>query len=678
LAGNEKAAEKYLAQQQEALKKAQKEKFPSQENIAALEKSIETTEWYLKSFGTQQMKIEGEFADKLYAARKAAYEKDLSLLRSELATRKDLLMEAAQGSELLQTNIEVGANDAEIKLLDAEIIKSKEAFNAWAKEVTESGDSIDNHRDKVQEYRNSILQLEASVAKLKNTQKDMRLQAAEQSSNMRGTLAWTNLRGSERQTGLQAYKERIGTEMATLAAEDDANKEIAMWNKKNEEIIAAEKELAVAVSDIDRNAAQDRIAILKDERVKMREQASENLVQYMNLETEHGVVAQAQTKRGEGGSFMGGVFTGVWGKEVSDAKLEKEAAAAYVQAMEDAYMTDTAAYQEALKRKEEAEIEYEKRTFMRYADFVSSLMDIYELMVDNDILEKELELERNKQLHEEKMQMLEEEFETRRQALDDDMERNADAIRGNYNLKKEYERKQKQLEADNVREKAQLEYDNALAQYELEKQMFEMKKKADLSRAAVEGAMAAIVSLASAPFPINIGVAAATAAAVAIEIAKINSAAFTALPPVKPSARKVVAARGIQVREGRHLRGNSHASGGIMIEAEGGEVVINKRSAQRYLPLLSKINEEGGGVPFDTARMPYLHRAMFGGYLPVPRMEAGGGVYSAVGDRISRDVDMRMMGDAFRDAIKDLVIVTRVGDINDAVDRQNAVTASIR
>lgn len=50
---------------------------------------------------------------------------------------------------------------------------------------------------------------------------------------------------------------------------------------------------------------------------------------------------------------------------------------------------------------------------------------------------------------------------------------------------------------------------------------------------------------------------------------------------------------------GMLLKGNSHAQGGTLIEAEGGEAIINKRSTMMYTPLLSAINQAGGGVAFD-------------------------------------------------------------------------------
>ncbi len=59
-----------------------------------------------------------------------------------------------------------------------------------------------------------------------------------------------------------------------------------------------------------------------------------------------------------------------------------------------------------------------------------------------------------------------------------------------------------------------------------------------------------------------------------------------------------------KAERGMKLKGKSHSQGGIdiktpngMIEAEGGEVIINKRSVAMFPELLSRINQAGGGVP---------------------------------------------------------------------------------
>ena len=64
---------------------------------------------------------------------------------------------------------------------------------------------------------------------------------------------------------------------------------------------------------------------------------------------------------------------------------------------------------------------------------------------------------------------------------------------------------------------------------------------------------------------------------------------------IDPNAKKEFAAGGM-------LEGPSHAQGGIGTrfgELEGGEAVINKNSASMFKPLLSQINQAGGGIAFD-------------------------------------------------------------------------------
>ncbi len=64
---------------------------------------------------------------------------------------------------------------------------------------------------------------------------------------------------------------------------------------------------------------------------------------------------------------------------------------------------------------------------------------------------------------------------------------------------------------------------------------------------------------------------------------------------------------GILQAAGGMVMGNSHFAGGVRgtgrfnnVEVEGGEAIINKKSTQAFLPLLSKLNEIGGGQAFVT------------------------------------------------------------------------------
>ena len=115
------------------------------------------------------------------------------------------------------------------------------------------------------------------------------------------------------------------------------------------------------------------------------------------------------------------------------------------------------------------------------------------------------------------------------------------------------------------------------------------------AQAILDTYKAANLALSSAPPPFNFLLMGATIAAGLVNVAKINST----------STKKAA--------DGAYLEGASHAQGGIMIEAEGGEAIINKRSTAKYLPLLSRINTEFGGVPFAERGMYVPTMPDFGG-----------------------------------------------------------------
>jgi len=97
-------------------------------------------------------------------------------------------------------------------------------------------------------------------------------------------------------------------------------------------------------------------------------------------------------------------------------------------------------------------------------------------------------------------------------------------------------------------------------------------------------------------FPFNLVVSGIIASLGAVQLQAVQSA------PLPKASR------------GMLLKGKSHAQGGIPIEAEGGEAIINARSTQMYKPLLSAINEAGGGVKFAGGGIPGARFSGDGGY----------------------------------------------------------------
>lgn len=95
-----------------------------------------------------------------------------------------------------------------------------------------------------------------------------------------------------------------------------------------------------------------------------------------------------------------------------------------------------------------------------------------------------------------------------------------------------------------------------------------------------------------ADFPkVDFGISAAAMSAVVGALGLAQAAAVWATPIPKAS-------------KGLLIHGPSHAGGGVPIEAEGGEAIINAKSTSMFKPLLSAINKAGGGVKFASGGIP--------------------------------------------------------------------------
>jgi len=57
---------------------------------------------------------------------------------------------------------------------------------------------------------------------------------------------------------------------------------------------------------------------------------------------------------------------------------------------------------------------------------------------------------------------------------------------------------------------------------------------------------------------------------------------------------------GRNYERGGMIRGRRHAQGGVMLEAEGGEAIMNRNSVAMFGPMLSMMNQMGGGVSFSS------------------------------------------------------------------------------
>lgn len=109
-----------------------------------------------------------------------------------------------------------------------------------------------------------------------------------------------------------------------------------------------------------------------------------------------------------------------------------------------------------------------------------------------------------------------------------------------------------------------------------------------------------------------------------------------------------------KAKRGGLIRGKSHDYGGAVIEAEGGEAIINKRSTAMYAPILSAINEAGGGIPFAK---PFSD----GGYSMRTMEQQRNTMYE---DRLAEKIGQK---------IADSNIYVSIEDINKGQQRYNEV-----
>jgi hypothetical protein len=219
-----------------------------------------------------------------------------------------------------------------------------------------------------------------------------------------------------------------------------------------------------------------------------------------------------------------------------------------------------------------------------------------------------------------------------------------------YELKGLNDRKKKGLLTDKQYEdqKEQLDQQTAIKKDRLAREAFEKNKKLQIKNAIIGGAVAA-VSMLAAGFPLGLIMAALTAITVGLQIATISNT-------------KYEGAKGGMLRGPSHKEGGiKYAMGGDILELEGGEAVLNKRSMEsRDLLSLS-------GTPRDIASSlnsynGYGVKFSSGGYTPVatPRSQ---------GVRIDR----QSLDQTISDKIQSMKVYVVDSEITDQQDKTKKI-----
>jgi hypothetical protein len=170
--------------------------------------------------------------------------------------------------------------------------------------------------------------------------------------------------------------------------------------------------------------------------------------------------------------------------------------------------------------------------------------------------------------------------------LDEEMKRNEARLQKDSKYKAAMEKKQADLDKKYADEKANIDYELAKKQAEIARQQAIREKALSIFQIAIDTAMAIAKTAATLGYPASIPFIVAAGVMGAVQTATVLATPLPEIPDPPKAAR------------GRLVKGKSHLLGGELIEAEAGEAIINKRSTSMFAPLLSAINEAGGGIKF--------------------------------------------------------------------------------
>ena len=377
------------------------------------------------------------------------------------------------------------------------------------------------------------------------------------------SLQLAALRDTERELNKErAVANKQLAEARLLAADESANVEdriaaLEEINKIEDELLA--KEIALAQAKYDNIVATNALSDSSEEALNKEAQA---YIDIQNLQT-----ASFNKQKGNERELtrlrnLKISQEKAAAKEIEDAKkAEYEAEYKFYKELSDKIAADKA------EQKKKEEQEAAEREAARIAGVETAKENAKTLAneVGNAILEANAA-----NIEREKEQKLNAVQETQNRELEIV---NARLEKGLINDEQAAQQRQK-IEEDAARKSEQIQKEAALK-----------KQKQDIAQAIANGALAVTKTLANLGFPVGALAAVGVAAQTALQVATIKSQKF---------------------EKGGMIEGNSHAEGGVPFtvdgvggfEAEGGEVIINKRSAAMFRKELSVINQAGGGVKF--------------------------------------------------------------------------------
>ena len=247
-------------------------------------------------------------------------------------------------------------------------------------------------------------------------------------------------------------------------------------------------------------------------------------------------------------------------KALNITKIERDAAGEKLKL----YDKDTKEYSTALAKKLELDTKYHNEQVAKIKEYAASAKSILSEFFNWQKIENDNEFKEEEKRINDKLKALAEEYKGREEELDYKTKKE--------NLEKELDdKKQERAKKQAIREKAMKAFDITL------------------------NTSAAIMKIWAEVPKFDFGVSTTALTAIAAGIGAAQLAAVLAAPIPKAAT-------------GGLIKGPAHAQGGVLIEAEGGEYIINKKSSALFGGLLAALNNNNIGrynTPFGDGGFAY-------------------------------------------------------------------------
>ena len=556
-----KAAVSGVTSEQDALNEATAKQLEANEaNLAAVEGS------------EQIMKLQGKTEEEIYDIKLKQYDTTIQSAKASLTNAKitrDAQIEAAdRNKKILQGIIMFLTAPLQILLYTVDQVGKAlgkdfglvEGFAGGIAKMVFDPEEIKKEGDKtIKEAEDKLRQLEEKRAGLVNGFNDKKKAEKEKAAQ---EAASADEKENQKQLDAIKRQQQAEDELYIAQAANDQDRERRTLERKQQR---GQEELQAEI---------DKYANIKT-RTKEEEETLNELKKALGLR----VLADKETLN----ALLDKQAQVQKDKAIANAKDEFEKTKGYVEAF---YKAKEAEILNSGKTQEEIESELEANELARldalkiaYEDYGQSVVDIdlEKAKKLNEIRKKDTEADKKSQ-------------EEKREAAF----KSAEAV-----LNLASSTLSQLLDLEKTKLEAQLA-DQALSEEQREKiakESFEKQKKLQIALALVDAAKTTTSILAQYPkFDGGIAMFAAlavTAVTLGMAIAKIKAVQYVS--PNKSTTPKKDNT-GSMYQEGGMLQGPGHDLGGIrtsMGELEGGEFVVNRRSAANFLPLLESINSLG-------------------------------------------------------------------------------------